>query len=297
MHPFVGIRHSCGRCHLQQDSDAGSSSSKSNKRRRTSAAANNANGSNNADESSRRAQNRLSQRESRQRKALHTQQLEGEVALYKLNTDERLRSLLYTIHLFIEENAKIRQMLAQMADFVGEFGGGLLASRGANIADIKAASQINDREWIFGKAEEIRAGALEKAGASNEDKPSAVPAASTSIPPANYADATGSTADMLPVPDVRVLTGEASAFVSAGLSASQAPSPDLLSQFLNSSAMHASLVGPVPSFEASASPSGSSDPLTNYMPSPWPAYQAVPPAIASSPASNTLASQANQLVN
>lgn len=246
--------------------------------------------------------------------------------LYKLNTGDQLHSMLLTVSLFIEENSKLRQMLAQLASFIGDLGGGLLAARGIDMAEIKAASLRNDREWIFNKASEItEATKAEKEAAQMKDKgkgkskanePQRDPGADATSGEqlANAAwlshDMTSAVAatsgSSAPVPSLRPTPNPQGISPNPSDGTEDAPSPDLFAQYLRAS----SLLPPTSlnSGGATTTPdlsSGSGITLNDQLGvaqfpgaiSSWPTYQAVPPASSPLPGGNTLSSQASQLIN
>ena len=233
--------------------------------------------------------------------------------LYKMNGDSRLQSLLVTISLFIEENAKLRQMLAQLSSFVGDSGGGVLASRGINLEEIRAASLVNDREWIFNKAEEVTNAALDVEAKQVKGKGKAKqPEAPAFRTPNDNASARSEPSAQvgvakqasLPVPDIQASASANGGSPNTSDGVQDARSPDLFAQLFQSSGLF-----PPPGFEtmvASATPvpSGSSghsstNPLDfpAYGASSWPTYQAVPVATSPVPAASTLSGQASQLIN
>lgn len=106
-----------------------------------------------SDDSTRKVQNRISQRESRQRKALYVRQLEGHLRMLSMDKDDRVQALLVSISVILEENVKIRAMLASLAAYVGEdLQGGLMASKGFPMSDVIKASRKDDRQWLFDMA-------------------------------------------------------------------------------------------------------------------------------------------------
>lgn len=73
--------------------------------------------------------------------------------MLSMDKDDRVQALLVSISVILEENVKIRGMLASLAAYVGEdLQGGLMASKGFPISDVIDASRKDDRQWLFDMA-------------------------------------------------------------------------------------------------------------------------------------------------
>ncbi|GAA6016693.1 hypothetical protein JCM11491_000209 [Sporobolomyces phaffii] len=77
-------------------------------------------------ETDRKAQNRIAQREFRQRKQAYIKELEGKVKLHELGRDEQVERLTDAVHVLLAENENLRQLLAGLSGFIGEGLGGVL---------------------------------------------------------------------------------------------------------------------------------------------------------------------------
>lgn len=154
-----------------------STGSGSNKRKKSGNGQDDAGGSQaggDADPATRKVQNRISQRESRQRKALYVRQLEGHLRMLSMDKDDRVQALLVSISVILEENVKIRAMLASLAAYVGEdLQGGLMASKGFPMSDVIEASRKDDRQWLFDMADSIYDKSMAKAKEDTRAAPTA----------------------------------------------------------------------------------------------------------------------------
>ncbi|GAA5882472.1 hypothetical protein JCM16303_001750 [Sporobolomyces ruberrimus] len=77
-------------------------------------------------ETDRKAQNRIAQREFRQRKQAYIKELEAKVKLQELGRDEQTERLADAVRILLEENEHLRQLLAGLSGFIGEGLGGAL---------------------------------------------------------------------------------------------------------------------------------------------------------------------------
>ncbi|KAK4049464.1 hypothetical protein OIO90_005415 [Microbotryomycetes sp. JL221] len=90
----------------------------------------------------RKQQNRRAQRDFRQRKQQYIKELEAKVALQGTARDEQIELLGKAIEQLVEENTKLRELLAGVTGFIGEGLGGYLPRLGMELKEFKAiASQ------------------------------------------------------------------------------------------------------------------------------------------------------------
>ncbi|GAA6006935.1 hypothetical protein JCM10207_009145 [Rhodosporidiobolus poonsookiae] len=93
--------------------------------------------SGNTKEADRKEQNRIAQREFRQRKQAYIKELEGKVSLYEMGRDEQTDRLQKALKLLIEENQQLRSLLATVSGFIGEGIGGVLPRIGLDLPGFK----------------------------------------------------------------------------------------------------------------------------------------------------------------
>ncbi|CEQ39650.1 SPOSA6832_01191, partial [Sporobolomyces salmonicolor] len=84
-------------------------------------------------ESDRKAQNRIAQREFRQRKQAYIKELEAKVQLHELGRDEQLERLTEGIKSLLDENQQLRHLLQGVSAFIGEGLGGALPRLGTTL--------------------------------------------------------------------------------------------------------------------------------------------------------------------
>ncbi|GAA5894245.1 uncharacterized protein JCM6883_003760 [Sporobolomyces salmoneus] len=77
-------------------------------------------------ETDRKAQNRIAQREFRQRKQAYIKELEAKVKLQDFGRDEQISRMGEAVKALLEENERLRQLLAGLSGFIGEGLGGAL---------------------------------------------------------------------------------------------------------------------------------------------------------------------------
>ncbi|SCV71856.1 BQ2448_4550 [Microbotryum intermedium] len=84
----------------------------------------------NRESDQRKQQNRLAQREFRQRKQAYVKELEVRVNLLARSKDEQLEGMKVTIRTLVEENQQLREVLGHLGRFIGSGLGGCLPEIG-----------------------------------------------------------------------------------------------------------------------------------------------------------------------
>ncbi|BGO99790.1 hypothetical protein NBRC10513v2_004018 [Rhodotorula toruloides] len=85
----------------------------------------------------RKAQNRIAQREFRQRKQAYVKELEAKAAMMELSRDEQFNRFSEAFRTLLEENQKLRSMLQTLSGFIGEGLGGALAKIGTELPEFQ----------------------------------------------------------------------------------------------------------------------------------------------------------------
>ncbi|GAA5971920.1 hypothetical protein JCM21900_001321 [Sporobolomyces salmonicolor] len=94
-------------------------------------------------ESDRKAQNRIAQREFRQRKQAYIKELEAKVQLHELGRDEQLERLTEGIKSLLDENQQLRHLLQGVSAFIGEGLGGALPRLGTTLPEFQSLISRN----------------------------------------------------------------------------------------------------------------------------------------------------------
>ncbi|GAA5940875.1 uncharacterized protein JCM15063_000906 [Sporobolomyces koalae] len=98
-------------------------------------------------ETDRKAQNRIAQREFRQRKQAYIKELEAKVKLYELGRDEQIDRLNEALQTLLDDNDQLRQLLAALGGFIGEGLGGALPKLRTTLSEFEklvSRSQIDN---------------------------------------------------------------------------------------------------------------------------------------------------------
>ncbi|GAA6038203.1 hypothetical protein JCM8097_005792 [Rhodosporidiobolus ruineniae] len=131
-----------------------------------------------AKEADRKAQNRIAQREFRQRKQQYIKELETKVALHEMGRDEQIDRLKNAIKMVLQENQQLRTILASMGQLFGEGLGGALPKLGV------ALPEFNDiiSRTILDTAQDALKLPLPANAASGSAVPSSVPVPASTAP-------------------------------------------------------------------------------------------------------------------
>ncbi|GAA5965362.1 hypothetical protein JCM3765_004871 [Sporobolomyces pararoseus] len=122
-------------------------------------------------ESDRKAQNRIAQREFRQRKQAYIKELEAKVKMQELGKDEQVERLGEAVRTLLDENDRLRQLLAGLSGFIGEGLGGALPRLKTTLPDFErliSRSYIDTATGALGLDE---SGLVTKSNGNGQNRP------------------------------------------------------------------------------------------------------------------------------
>ncbi|ORY84074.1 hypothetical protein BCR35DRAFT_303120 [Leucosporidium creatinivorum] len=99
-------------------------------------------------EDQRKIQNRIAQREFRQRKQQYIKDLEARVELASSSRDEQLEQMRGAIKGLIDENQRLRELLAGVGGFIGSGLGGVLPTIGVDLPEFQALISRNRSDRV-----------------------------------------------------------------------------------------------------------------------------------------------------
>ncbi|GAA5986034.1 hypothetical protein JCM5350_005507 [Sporobolomyces pararoseus] len=141
-------------------------------------------------ESDRKAQNRIAQREFRQRKQAYIKELEAKVKMQELGKDEQVERLGEAVRTLLDENDRLRQLLAGLSGFIGEGLGGALPRLKTTLPDFERLISRSYIDTATGALGFDELGIATKTNGNSQNRPHSQTVernpAPTSLPPTHY---------------------------------------------------------------------------------------------------------------